>query len=125
MQGLRSTSALFWAPEKAEVTQPIVILEYLLPVSKNLAHLLHLVYDNGKGGGVQWWVKRCKSSCVCTQVARMVADAETLEEFWMKYGHPELLDRESMFRFWMKHTPPTESGAFMSRTEGCSEVAWR
>ena len=45
----------------------------------------------------------------------------------MKYGHPELLDRESLFRFffWMKHTPPAESGAFMSRTEGCSEVAWR
>ena len=44
----------------------------------------------------------------------------------MKYGHPELLDRESLFRFffWMKHTPPAESGAFMSHTE-CSEVAWR
>ena len=33
------------------------ILEYLLVVSKNLAHLLHPVYENGKGGGVQWWVK--------------------------------------------------------------------
>ena len=44
----------------------------------------------------------------------------------MKYGHPELLDRESLFRFffWMKHTPPAESGAFMSHAEG-SEVAWR
>ena len=56
----------------------------------------------------------------------MGADAETLEEFWMKYGRPELLDRESLFRFffWMKRTPPTESGAFMSHAE-CSEVAWR
>ena len=38
------------------------ILEYLLAVSKNLAHPLHPVYDDGKGGGVQWWVKRCKST---------------------------------------------------------------
>ena len=68
------------------------------------------------------------SNFVRTQVARMGADAETLEEFWMKYGHPELLDCESLFRFFfflMKHTPPAESGAFMSRTEGCLEVAWR
>ena len=45
----------------------------------------------------------------------------------MKYGHPELLGRESLFRFffWMKHTPLAESGVVMSRTEGCSEVAWR
>ena len=87
---------------------------------------LHPIYDDGNGGGVQWWVKRCKSTCVRTQVARMGANAETLEEFWMKYGHPELLDRDSLFRFffWMKHTPPAESGAFMSNTE-CSEVAWR
>ena len=99
-------------------------MEYLLAVSKNLAHPLHPVYDDGKGGGVQWWVKQCKSTCVRTQVARMGADAETSEEFWMKYGHPELLDYESLFQFffWMKHTPPVESGAFMSHTE-CSEVA--
>ena len=30
-------------------------LEYLLTVSKNLAHPLHPVYDNGKGGGWMWW----------------------------------------------------------------------
>ena len=30
-------------------------LEYLLTVSKNLAHPLHPVYDNGKGGGWKWW----------------------------------------------------------------------
>ena len=70
-------------------------------VSKKLAHPSHPVYDDGKGGGVQWWVKRCKSNRVCTQVARMGADADTLEEFWMKYGHPELLDRESSFRFFL------------------------
>ena len=30
-------------------------LEYLLTVSKNLAHPLHPVYDNDKGGGWKWW----------------------------------------------------------------------
>ena len=30
-------------------------LEYLLTVSKNLAHPLHPVYDDGKGGGRKWW----------------------------------------------------------------------
>ena len=45
----------------------------------------------------------------------------------MKYRHPKLLDRASLFQFFwgMKHTPPAESGAFMSRTEESSEVAWR
>ena len=30
-------------------------LEYLLAVSKNLAHPSHPVYDHGKGGGWKWW----------------------------------------------------------------------
>ena len=30
-------------------------LEYFLAVSKNLAHPLHPVYDDGKGGGWKWW----------------------------------------------------------------------
>jgi hypothetical protein len=30
-------------------------LEYLLAVSKNLAHPLHPVHDDGKGGGWKWW----------------------------------------------------------------------
>ena len=30
-------------------------LEYLLAVSKNLAHPLHPVYDDGKDGGCKWW----------------------------------------------------------------------
>ena len=30
-------------------------LEYLLALYKNLAHPLHPVYDNGKGGGWKWW----------------------------------------------------------------------
>ena len=30
-------------------------LEHLLAVSKNLAHPLRPVYDDGKGGGWKWW----------------------------------------------------------------------
>ena len=30
-------------------------LEYLLAVSKHMAHPLHPVYDDGKGGGWKWW----------------------------------------------------------------------
>ena len=30
-------------------------LESLLAVFKNLAHPLHPVYDDGKGGGWKWW----------------------------------------------------------------------
>ena len=30
-------------------------LEYLLAVSQNLAHPLHPVHDDGKGGGWKWW----------------------------------------------------------------------
>ena len=30
-------------------------LEYLLAVSKNLAHPLHPVYDDGKVGPWKWW----------------------------------------------------------------------
>ena len=47
----------------------------------------------------------------------MGANAVTMEEFWLKHGHPDLLDSKSMFCFffWMKHTPPSGSGAFMLR----------
>ena len=57
---------------KARVREPLLILFPLLGT-------------RGKGGGVQWWVKRCKSSCVRTQVARMGADAETLECIGVDY----------------------------------------
>ena len=30
-------------------------LEYLLAVSRNLAHPLHPLHDDGKGGGWKWW----------------------------------------------------------------------
>ena len=43
------------------------ILEYLLAVSENLAHPLHLVYNDGSNGGVQWWEKRCNTTSVHTQ----------------------------------------------------------
>ena len=89
-------------------------MEYLLAVSKNSAHPLHPVYNDGNNGGVQWWEKRCNSTSVRSQVAWMGADAYTMEEFWMKYGHPQLLDREALFRFffWMKHTLPVETGVW-------------
>ena len=68
--------------------------------------------------------------CVCTQVAYMGAGADTIQEFWMKYGNPHLLNREAMYRFcfcgWagVNHTQPAKSGAYMLRTEECSMVAW-
>ena len=64
-------------------------------------------------------MKRCKSTSLRIQTARMGADAYTMEEFWMKYGHPEFLDWESMYRFffWMKHTPASDGGAYMSQTD--------
>ena len=50
----------------------------------------------------------------------MGADAATLEEFWLKYGHSGL-----SFFFWMKHTPLAHSGTFMSRSMGCSGGTWQ
>ena len=87
-------------------------MEYLLAVSVNLANPLHLVYDNGNNGGVQWWEKCCDSTSVCTHVAWMGVDAYTMEEFWF------------LFFFWTRHTPPVETCALMSGTKGCLEAAW-
>ena len=59
-------------------------LEYLLAVSKNLAHPLHPVYEDGKGGGWKWWewqisiagatsdMYRCDVSVVATALYRSV-----------------------------------------------------
>ena len=41
MQGLRSTSALFWAPQKAGVRQPILILSPLLGTPENAGVTWH------------------------------------------------------------------------------------
>ena len=41
MQGLRSTSALFWAPEKVGVKQPILILSPCLGTPKNAGVRYH------------------------------------------------------------------------------------
>ena len=41
MQGLCSISALFWAPEKARVRQPILIVFPLLRTPENAGVLLH------------------------------------------------------------------------------------
>ena len=89
------------------------ILEYLLAVNGKMAHPLHPKYGNDEEG-VGWWLKRCKSTSLRIQTARMGADAYMMEEFWMKYGHPEFLDRESMYPFFfcMKHTPASDCGAY-------------
>ena len=34
---------------------PLPIGRTFSPVSKNVAHPLHPVYDDGKGGGWKWW----------------------------------------------------------------------
>ena len=49
----------------------------------------------------------------------MGADAETLEEFGMKYWHPELLNCESLFRFFLDETHPTT----LTRREWCFHVS--
>ena len=114
MQGGHSISALFWAPEKAGVRQPILILSPFVWGSPRMK-----VYN---GANVWNPLRRGHK----TQIEWMGADAATMEEFWLKYGHLHLLDRESMFHFffWMKHTPPSGSGAFVSRSTDCSEIAW-
>ena len=44
----------------------------------------------------------------------MGADADTSEELWMKYGHPELLDRESLFQFFFGLSTPHLQRAVLS-----------
>ena len=57
--GVHRASFFFYHPPLVPVFAPISNnLEYLLAVCKNLAHPLHLVYDDGKGGGWKWWVGR-------------------------------------------------------------------
>ena len=59
--------------------------------------------------------------CGCTGSRGILA----LEEFWLKYGHRELLDQEAMFRFpiWMKHTLLVDSSVFMLCTENCLRLS--
>ena len=42
-------------PTRACFCPPHNNLENLLAVSRNLAHPLHPVSDDGKGGGWKWW----------------------------------------------------------------------
>ena len=78
------------------------------------------MYDDGKGGDIKWWEQRCESTFVRILVAQMGADATALEEFQLKYGHSELLDREDFFRllFWMKHTPQRIAAHLCHEAEG-------
>ena len=61
---------------------------------KNWAHPLHPVYNDGNNDGVQW-LEHCNNTYVRTQVAQMGADVYTMESFWMKLGHIQLLDWEA------------------------------
>ena len=56
----------------------------------------------------------------------MGIDAYFAEEFWLKYGHDDLLPREHLFRFFffLKHTPPHRCAHLLSEATGCSEEAW-
>ena len=56
----------------------------------------------------------------------MGIDAYSAKEFWLKYGHDEILPRENLFRFFffLKHTPPHRCAHLLSGATGCSEEAW-
>ena len=56
----------------------------------------------------------------------MGIDAYSAEEFWLKYGHDDLLPREHLFRFFffLKHTPPHRCAHLLSGATGCSAEAW-
>ena len=56
----------------------------------------------------------------------MGIDAHSAEEFWLKYGHDDLLPCEHLFRFFffLKHTPPQRCAHLLSGATGCSEEAW-
>ena len=56
----------------------------------------------------------------------MGIDAHSAEDFWLKYGHDDLLPREDLFRFFffLKHTPPQRCAHLLSGATWCSEEAW-
>ena len=75
---------------------------------KILEMLLH-VHEKSTGDhpldpqkdGVEWWIKRCGGTrSLRTQISYMGVDAHSAEEFWLKYGHNDLLPREHLFRFF-------------------------
>ena len=77
--------------------------------------------------GVEWWIKRCGGSrSLRTQISYMGIDAYFAEDFWLKYGHDDLLPREHLFRFFffLKHTPPHRCAHLLSGATGCFEEAW-
>ena len=74
-----------------------------------MAHPLHPDSE-----GVDWWVKKCKSNLLRTQVALIGCDAWTAEEWYMKYGDPEFLTRDELFYYflWQKQHPGGEFAAW-------------
>ena len=101
---------------------------------KILEMLLH-VHEKSTGAqpldpqkdGVEWWSKRCGGTrSLRTQISYMGTDAHSAEEFWLKYGHDDLLPCEDLFRFFffLKHTPPQRCAHLLSGATGCFEEAW-
>ena len=58
------------------------------------------------------------------QISYMGVDAYFAEEFWLKYGHEDILPRLFRFFFFLKHTPPYGCAHLLSGAKGCSEDAW-
>ena len=72
------------------------MLSFLLRVHNGMAHPLHPTLE-----GVDWWVKKCKSPSLRRQLAVMGCDAHTAEEWYIKYGDPELLTRDELFVYFV------------------------
>ena len=92
-----------------------------------ILEMLYHMHDKSKGPhpldptieGVKWWSARCGSTALKQQISYMGIDAASAEEFWLKYGHDDILPREPLFRFFffMKHTPPHGCAHLLS---GCT-----
>ena len=85
------------------------ILEMLLHVHEKStgAHPLDPQKD-----GVEWWIKRCGGTrSLRTQIRYMGIDAHFAEEFWLKYGHDDLLPRTF---FLLLFLPQAHSTSYVS-----------
>ena len=71
-------------------------------IHNTMAHPLHPT-----SYGVKWWVERCRSNLLRTQMALIGCDAHTAEEWYIKYGGPDLPTQEELFLYfpWQKQYP--------------------
>ena len=52
-----------------------------------------------QGDDVEWWIRCCDESMSSRrQISCMGVDAYSAEEFWLKYGHNDILSSEHSFR---------------------------